>query len=199
MNQFTPETASRLTESHIQLSHGRKAALLRVTGEAAALRDYRRKDGNIRIVTRFLFVPRCHLLSRYSLPSACVSVQMSVRTCTCVVSYPVDCHCAASPWRTPGCRRWRCAADGAGASWRSPCTGAGRSACCGRWGGGRSSWRALKCKKRENNCHNYKPKKIKIKNSTPKWKKFNILVFPPTPCSVLFLWGTPCVVKLCLC
>lgn len=32
------------------------------------------QDGSIRTVTRFLFVPGCHLLSHYSLPSMCVCV-----------------------------------------------------------------------------------------------------------------------------
>lgn len=59
-------------------------------------------------------------------------------------SHPSGYRCAVSPWRTPGCRRWHCAAGGGGASWKSRCTGAGRSACCGRWGGVHSSWRALK-------------------------------------------------------
>lgn len=77
----------------------------------------------------------------------CVSSVQTMR-----LSYPDGCHCVAWPWRTPGCRRWRCVAGEAEASWRNRCTGAGRNACCGRWGGGRSSWRALK---RNKHCQNF--------------------------------------------
>lgn len=103
-----------------------------------------RHSGNIKTVTRFLFVPGCHLLSHYSLPFLC-RVCVLVWTCECV-SHPGDYRYVALPWRTRGCHRWRCVVVGAGAFWRSRCIGAEKSACCGRWGGGRSSWRALKHK-----------------------------------------------------
>lgn len=90
---------------------------------------------NLRIVRRFLFALGWHLLFYRSLPSVCVCV---------LCSHPGGCHGAASPWKTPECLRWRCAAGAGAASWRNRCTGAERSACCGRWVGGHSSWRALK-------------------------------------------------------
>lgn len=151
MNRFTPETASRLTESPIQLSlwwkqpcWGRKrqtASWRRVT---VGWSVFSIQEAGWKSQDRDTF-PVCSRMSS-ALPiltSLCVCVL--TRVC---VSHPDDCRCVALPWRTQGCRRWRCAADGAEASWRGRCTGAGRSACCGRWGGGRSSWRALK----HNNC-----------------------------------------------
>lgn len=52
------------------------SAQLRAKGETALwVCEYRMQERNIRTVTRFLFAPRCHLLSYYSLLSMCVSVQ----------------------------------------------------------------------------------------------------------------------------
>lgn len=79
MNQFMQETLPCLTESPIQLSVGQKTGLLRAEGEAAWwVCEYEKQDGQIRIVTNFLFVPGCHLLSHYSLPSLCKRANVCV-------------------------------------------------------------------------------------------------------------------------
>ena len=52
-----------------------------------------KEDGNLRTVTRFLFVPGCHLLSLYSLPSICV---WAVCVCVCLWT-----HACVSPRRLP--------------------------------------------------------------------------------------------------
>lgn len=54
-----------------------KTARLRARGRSC-LKGLWVQDGSIRTVTCFLFVPGCHLLSHYSLPSVCV------RMCKCV-------------------------------------------------------------------------------------------------------------------
>lgn len=49
-------------------------------------------------MTRFLFVPGCHLLSHYSLPSVCVCVSVWACVCVCLTqTTAVAWHCHEGP------------------------------------------------------------------------------------------------------
>lgn len=57
--------------------------------------------------------------------------------------YLIGFHSWALPWRNQGFLQWHCGAFAVAASWRSPCTGGGRNACCGTLEACHSSQSAL--------------------------------------------------------